>query len=139
MDRRARFDFAGLTWETSISAQDWIPMDEAVGGQRISAAGIPASYTVRRDVLLEIRLRVRESEWPSLLNLITYGQTAESFVWFPDADNAEEFFDVYLHAPVAGERFAPSRMADYPQVFEASLTLRGAGTDAPWKNYYGTG
>jgi hypothetical protein len=137
MLRRSVFDYGAGTWEAELSAVDWLPMDSTVGGQRISAAGIPASYVVRRDVLLQLTLRVRESEWASFLNLLTYGQAAEAITWTPDAEVPAETYQVYWHAPAAGEQMTPSRNAEYPSVFEVSITLRGVGTSAPWRPYYG--
>jgi hypothetical protein len=96
---------------------------------------VPASYVVRRDALLEVTLRVWELEWGSLLNLITWGQLAESFLFYPDADETTSW-EVYLEAPLAGVRFAPVRDGNFPRVFLATLTLRGAGIVVPWQAYF---
>jgi hypothetical protein len=136
MDRRARFEYGGTgAFECLISARPWNPIDDSVGGSRTSATGVPASYTVRRDALVEVNLRFWESEWADFLNLLIYGQTGASFTWFPDADELASY-TVYLETPKTGERFSPTRSGEFPRVFEASILLRGAGIAIPWQAYF---
>lgn len=135
MERRSRFVFGAEELLATLDSPSWLPADETVGGSRVSAAGIPASYVVRRDAMLELTLRIRESEWASLVNLVAYGQTGAALTWFPDQDDDTTFFQVYLHSPAAGERWGPTRLASYPRVLEVQLTLRGALGDVPWLPY----
>jgi hypothetical protein len=139
MERRAKFVYglsgSETTLELTISQAAWLPADSTVGGSRTSAAGIPASYVVRRDRLLDVTLRLWESEWGALLNLIEWGQGAEAFLFYPDAEEATSW-QVYLEAPEAGSRFAPSRDGTYPRIFTAALTLRGLGIEIPWQPYF---
>lgn len=135
MIRRAAFLYSDQLFETSISVRPWTPADETVGGMRISAAGIPASYVVRRDALIELTLRLFEEEWPGFLNFLAFAQTAEQFVWYPDADEAFAYA-VYLHAPSAGERVTPTRDGSMNRVFEVSITLRGVETTVPFEPYH---
>lgn len=137
MLRRTRFDYGEESWTADLAARDWLPSDRTVGGHRISAAGIPASYVVRRDAVLALTLRVRESEWPAFLNVHAYGQSAETLTWYPDATDEGESYLVYWHGPGAGEELNVSRLAEYPQVFEVTILLRNAGPAAPWRAYYG--
>ena len=123
------------TLELTLSQGLWTPADVTIGGSRTSAAGVPASYIVRRDAVLDVTLRFWEAEWADILNLIAWGQQAESFLFFPDADEATNW-EVYLEAPLAGARFAPVRDA-FTRVFTLPLTLRGAGITVPWQPYFG--
>lgn len=134
MIRRARFEFGASAFEASIASPPWTPGDDTLGGVRVAASGLPASYIVRRDALLDVMLRFRESEWPAVLSLVTYGQTGQVITFFPDAEELTTF-DVYLQTPAAGERWAPSREATYPRVLTLALTLRGAAS-VPWSEYF---
>jgi len=135
LPRRSKFVFGGITWETSLPAHPWTPADSTFGGERrITATGIPAVDLVRRDDLIDLVLRVREREWTQLLALITFGQSAETFLWYPDAD-LPGLVTVWLESPVAGEEWGPTR-SDYPRVFEVTLTLRAALSFTTWSEYF---
>lgn len=133
--RRSRFVFGTGDWTTEVSAQPWIPADNTVGGSRTSAAGIAASYIVRRDILTELTLRVSEDEWDELLALVAYGQASLSFTWYPDADEAASYA-VYLEAPLAGERWSPARTVGFLRQFEVTVTLRNTAGVDPWQPYF---
>ncbi len=136
MVRRSRFDFGTSSWTTELSAQEWSPSDETVGGFRISAGGVPASYVVRRDALIEVPLRVLETEWAAFLNLVQWGQSSQQVTWYPDADDIGTSFLCYWHSPHAGDRVAPARDAAYPRMFTVTVTLRGVGAVVPWTPYH---
>jgi hypothetical protein len=135
MSRRSRFVYGTSTWVTDLPARFWSPTDNTVGGTRVSAAGVPATYVVRRDGLLELPLRLHESEWPDLLALVAYGQSGLPISWAPDADNPGAAVDVYLESPAPGEKWTPTRSAEFPRVLEQTLTLRGL-TTAPWAAFF---
>jgi len=135
MDRRSLFAYGASTFEALLSSLPWLPGDETVGGSRDAASGAPASYIVRRDALSALQLRIWESEWEDYLALIAYGQSKAPFLWYPDADEAENFL-VYLQSPEPGSRWAPARDNNFPRVFIVSLTLRGVATVTPWTPYF---
>ena len=136
MERLARFVFGTTTFDATISARAWTPRDATVGGSRTAASGVPASYIVRRDALLDFRLRFWETEWPTVLNLVSYGQGKQALTWYPDLDDLDVSFSVYLEAPAPGEAFAPERDPDFPRTFELPMTLRGVGAAVPWADYF---
>ena len=136
LPRRVRFVFGASDFSTNLPARAWVPADETVGGARIAASGVPATYIVRRDDLLTLVLRFEESEWEDVRDLVVFGQSGQTLRWFPDADDAANV-PVYLQTPAPGERWAPTRDGQYPRVFEVTLTLRAAGT-APWLPYFTT-
>ena len=135
MGRRSQFDFGGTTLVLDLPTQPWVPGDLTIGGIRVSGAGVPATYIVRRDATVALVVRIHEVEWPTLLALIAYGQAALPFLWYPDADDPTVGFNVYLDAPAPGEKWAPTRVADFPKVMEAALTLRGVVL-APWTPFF---
>ena len=122
------------TLELTLSQGLWTPADMTIGGSRTSAAGVPCAYIVRRDALLDVTLRFWEAEWPDLYNLIQWGQSSESFLFYPDQDEGTAW-QVYLEAPLAGVRFAPTR-DQFSRVHLITLTLRGAGITVPWQPYF---
>lgn len=130
-----RFVYGSSQFIPTYPARAWNPSDEPIGGARISAAGVPASYIVRRDALLELTLRFTEAEWPTVRALVAFGQSGQEIAWYPDAAEVTSF-SVYLHAPAAGERWGPTRSADFPRVFELTLTLRGVDDAVPWVAFF---
>jgi len=133
----------GLTgdWTPALPPRAWTPIDETVGGRRIASAGIPATYVVRRDVLVELTLRFEEAEWDAALALVAFGQSGQSFFWYPDStltDPDYERAEVYLQVPAPGERFAPTRDGQYPRMFEVTIVLRGVAGILPFTPYYTT-
>jgi hypothetical protein len=136
----SRFTY-GLTgdWTTSLPPRAWTPINETVGGFRISSAGIPAAYNVRTDAMVELTLRFTEDEWEDVLALVAFGQTAQAFYWYPDSTLTDPDYDaaqVYLQSPGPGERFAPARDGQYPRMFELTITLRGVGGVLQYTPYY---
>lgn len=126
--RRSRFVYGASGSETDVTfalpPRGWGRRTPTVGGSRTSAAGVPASYVVRRDEVVVLPLRFRESEWESVRDLLVWGQAAESFDWYPDALDVGESFEVYLESPKAGQEIAPTRLPDYPKVLELTVELR---------------
>lgn len=135
MVRRSRFDYGELSFTTELSAREWMPSSETVGGFRIAAGGAVASYVVRRDSLIEIPLRILETEWASFLNLVEWGQSGQAVTWYPDADEATSF-ECHWHSPHAGEAVVPSRDPEFPRMFGVSIILRGSGSVVPFTPYH---
>ncbi len=130
-----RFEYsAGGVFEPRLPPAPWTPADSTIGGSRTSATGVPAAYVVRRDALVELVLRLDEDEWTDFVNLLIWGQQGESFLWYPDAAQPLEFFEVYLEAPAAGERVQPER-TEFLRVYDVTITLRGVDLP-PWPNYF---
>jgi hypothetical protein len=140
MIRRSRFVFGGGTWETELAVRPWMPYDHSIGGMRIAASGVPASFIVRRDRMLEVTCRVFEAEWLDCLALIEYGQTMAPITWHPDIEDPEptapETVSVYLDHPAPGERWSPTRLAEFPQCLEVPLMLRGVSGALPWRPFF---
>ena len=135
MIRSSRFVYGDSgDWTTELTARPWTPADSTVGGSRTAASGVAASYIVRRDGLLELTLRVTEAELATAKALVAFGQTEESFLWYPEASENEPV-EVYLETPKAGERWAPARLGEYPRVFDLPIVLRGVDLD-PWVAYF---
>lgn len=135
---RSRFVYGtGGDWTTSLPTRPWIRTMPTVGGARTSAAGIPASHVVREDHNLGVPLRLYESEWSALIDLIRWGQLSETFVWYPDAGGSliATGRTVYLEYPRAGDDLAIERDPEYLRVLETTLTLRKADA-TPWTFEY---
>lgn len=125
---RSRFDYgiggSTATLEFQLPARAWDNREDAIGGRRIAAGGVGASFVVRRDEIIVLRLRFRESEWPSVLAFLHWGQAEETFIWYPDANELLTSFTVYLHSPAMGTSIVPNRLGDFPKVMELAIELR---------------
>lgn len=101
----------------------WAVDSQGVGGTDQSAAGIPESFTIRRDELLRVRLRFTEAEWSAVRGWLVWAQgSGQAFTYFPDKDLAGSY-SVYLEAPALGEPFRPEPV-DFDGLYEISLVLR---------------
>lgn len=120
------------TLELSLPQRLWTPLSVAVGGSDVSAAGIPESFVIRRDQVLEVRLLFREGEWPAVHDWIAWMQDNAGFCrFFPDRD-AAYFRACYLDSPRVGDEVRPDR-GEYPGTYEIGLRLRTTGTrDQPF-------
>lgn len=131
-----RFVHSGGSWTALYPCRPWTPADNTVGGRRVAASGLPASYIVRRDALLELTLRFHEDEWADVLAVVAAGQADEALTWYPDLeDQPGVSYAVYLEEPAAGTRWAPLRDQQYPRIFEGTLVLRGVSA-APWTPFF---
>lgn len=128
LGKRSRFVYGATgsetDWTMGIPIRAWGRSTPTVGGSRTAAGGTPASYIVRRDHLLSLPLRFRESEWEDLHGVLAWGQASESFEWYPDALDPATSFTVYLISPAAGEEIEPQRSAEYPKLLELTVELR---------------
>jgi hypothetical protein len=123
--RCPRFDYAATSLTLTIPQRPWVPRTAAVAGTDTSASGIPAAYLVRRDELMEQRIRFDESEWSSVHALLTAAQLAEVVTVFPDATEPGTSYDCYLDGPKLGEEdIAPTRDAEYGEVYELLVVWR---------------
>src|SRR5687767_5726046 len=141
MPRRSRF-----TWlpsgnlEFELPSRAWIPERGGIGSSNTSAAGVTAGYTVRRDNNQRLTLRMREAEWLAFNTFLDFAQMGETFRWYPDALDAAveatDSFECTLEEPRAGQKIAPTRIGEYPRVYEVSIVIRGAGATIPWLEFF---
>lgn len=136
---RSRFVGAGLDVTFRLPVRPWRPSHPTVGGRMVAAAGVPASYIVRRDALLHIVARVPEQDWDTFLAVIFYGQNDGVIEWFPDVREAGDSSLVYLDHPAPGEDWEPTeRMEDFELVLEQALVLRSVDGSSIWRPYFPT-
>ena len=132
--RRSRFTYDVTDYTTELPVRAWNYRTPTVGGSRKSATGVPASYVMRREDILVVTLRFHEWDWLTVRALVVWGQAAEPFDWFPDADEATSY-EVYLESPAAGTDIVPTRLSDFPRVLELTIEIRKVdGT--PWDVEY---
>ena len=118
----------------SVPQRPWGFGSRGVGGSDISAAGVPASYEIRRDHLLHLTLRFPESEWDDVERLVRHLQLAGSATLYPDQDDTSVLHLVYGESPALGEEILPRRSA-FPSVLELDVTVRRT-TDAIFVDPY---
>lgn len=119
----------------TISQRPWIPDSIGVGGSSVAAAGAGEAFEVRRDEILEVRLRFFEMQWPAVRAWLTWAQrTQGSFYFYMEAGVPASARLAYLHSPQMGESMKPER-GEYPGTYERTVELRSAdGT--PWDRAY---
>lgn len=131
MRRLQRFVVGAVDWTTTLPPRTWNYSDVTVGGSRTTASGMQAGYVVRRDAILDLTLRVRETEWADLITFVSAAQTGAVVTWYPDSASVTTF-QVYLSAPLAGDALSGVRSDEYPRVMEVALKLRAvSGALAP--------
>lgn len=105
-----------------------------VGGSKTAAAGVPASYVVRRDRVLAVTFRVWEEEIADFEALIEWGQASEIITWTPDVDTGTAY-EVWLESPKAGETFDPPRDEEVPALYLCTVEFRKVDA-TPWALRY---
>ena len=125
------------TYFAKIPMRHWTPSYEAVGSSNRAAIGVQEGFLVRQDHIIGVTLRFWEAEWPSIVNLVRWGQHAGDTITFRfDQTDAGTSHVVTLWKPELGERFSPRRSAEFPHVFEVDLELRHE-SDVPFNvDYY---
>lgn len=139
MKMRSKFT-AGADYTLTLAQREWDRRTPTIGGFREAAAGGAnrAGRIIRRDYLLDIILRVYESEITSIETMVAWMQDnfATPFTWWPDVDVVGTSFSALLVSPAPGEEltFAPS---EFRGMREARLTLRRADGLSWNLQYYG--
>jgi hypothetical protein len=132
MRNRPRFTRSGQTLTLTYPMADLLVSDRPIGGGEDSAAGVPSRYTVARHPLVQLRLRVLETEWPDLVAFLRAVDAGIAFTWHPDTLEATSY-SVYLESPsvAQGESFAPEgRDEGDGSVLLVPVTLRRTTTTA---------
>lgn len=137
---QSRFDYLNAAGDPAsltlaLGPREWTPAYATVGGRAVAGSGVAASYVVRTDRLLDLPVRIEESEWPAFRTFLRLAQEHQLLTWYPDATELGTSFSVYLHAPALGAEWIPTRRPEYMRVLEGTLTLRDAGS-ATWPEFF---
>jgi hypothetical protein len=140
MTNRPRLSRSGQTLDLSLPMAPWTPRDRGIGGGEKSAAGVPSNYTIRREPLLDLRLRVTEAEWPTLVGFLRAVDDA-GIAWSlrPDRD-VSTTLTVYLESPSVAndEEITAERDDGDPTVYVVAITVRPTTSTVPDVRLYGT-
>jgi hypothetical protein len=140
----ARFRYptaVGTVLQLALPQREWRRRPHVVGGYREAAVQtVAAARTISRIYLLDIVLRVKESEKTAVENMVAWMQDnpMTAFDFWPDyVDTPATTFTALLKSPVPGNgdlEFLPS---DFAGVDEVTLTL-ARSTGESWNLlYYG--
>lgn len=137
MDRIPQFVYgAGPTTLTlTYPVEVWHPQDATVGAARTAVSGVPGVDLGYRDALLGLTLRCTEAEWPGVRDFIRHALGQQSVTWYPDAAGVLAF-PVFLHEPVMGESWEPSRDVAYPRLYTMPIVLRAVPGQSLWLPYF---
>lgn len=131
------YPVAGTVLTLTRPMRHWSRRKITVGGMREAASGARAARTIRRDFLLDIVLRIDESELTAVETLHSWMEDniGTAFRFWPDVGVAGTSFDCVLVKPVHGEDLTPVRSSEFASDLEVSLTLRrsnGAAWTLAW-------
>ena len=124
-----------VDWTTTLPTQAWNRSSEAIGGAEWSAARVPSSFEIRRDQLLGLTIRIKESEWPAVRTMLEHGQRGTQVTVYPQNGTG---VDAYLVSPAMGERIQ-YRRSDFPGHLEVDMTWMAASDVDSWDafEFYG--
>lgn len=131
---------AGTDYVFSLAQREWDRRPEVIGGYREAAVRtVRAARTISRTYMLDVVLRVRESEISMVETLVAWMQDNPNTAveWWPDKDVALESFDVLLVAPMPGEGDLDFARSDVGGIREVTLTLIKDDGTAWDLEYYG--
>lgn len=90
----------GMTSWTGSLPCTWTERVARTGGGEIAANGTPSNYVIATFPLLDVVLRIAESEWSTLASFLLDADAAgASFTFQPDKDVVGTTFTVYLESP----------------------------------------
>ncbi len=115
-------DGGAVDFTHALPQRPWNFGKRLFGGSDLSAAGVPAAFTIREENLLFITIRFPVSEWANVERLVTHGQRGGTFTWYPDQSGTNH--TVYLDEPAMNEIIRPRRSAGDQRTFELDITLR---------------
>lgn len=125
-----RFVCSDIDFAFSMPMRPPSPRKGGVGGTETAAAGIPASYSVRRDYLLSVPLRFTEEEWPEVEALIDLMQTHPgATAFYADLNQLTPSNLCYLESPAMGTEWGPTR-GEFFGSYDLTIVLRSTGE--PW-------
>lgn len=145
MDMLAKFNLptggAGTDYVTTIAQREFDRRGETVGGFREAAAGGTnrAGRVIRRDYLLDIVLRIYESEITAIETMIAWMQDnfATPFTHWPDYVTTPALsFSALLVSPAPGDPLEFPK-SEFPGMRDVRLTLRRADGLSWDLEYYG--
>lgn len=111
----------------TIPMRLWEPDSHAVGGEGVSAAGIPEAFIIRRDEKAHLKLRFTESEWAAVRTWLIWAHnnraTAFTFYFQRSPDLPVGGIAAYLDAPKATDSIKPTR-GETKGTWDLEITIR---------------
>jgi hypothetical protein len=124
------YNAGATTVSLTLPMRLWDPTSRGVGGQNVSTAGIPEAFELRRDELVKVTLRFKETEWPNIRTFLVFQQRnpSSSFTFnFQTSPLVAAPSAVYLEKPAMAEDISPKR-GDAKGTFEIDLVLRSVNS-----------
>lgn len=121
---RVVYNAGSVTLDFELPQREWTPAPTTIGGSRRSASGAVAAYEVRHDELVEHTIRFSEDEWASVRTWLLWAQDGQPFDWYDEQTDVDTLDTVTLETPAKGQPIRPTRNAQFPLVYEMTITLR---------------
>lgn len=119
--------YNAVTVTFTVPMRLWEPESIGVGGSGVSAAGIPESFEIRRDEVVNVKIRFTEAEWADVRTWLIWAHrnpsTAFTFYFQRSPDLPSGGVSCYLEKPKPTESIKPTR-GETKGTFELDLTLR---------------
>jgi hypothetical protein len=132
--------YNGITVILSLSQKLWTYEEgPGMGGEDVSAAGVPESYVVRWDNIINVTLRFLESERDAVMEWIKWAMSNKGSVsvfYFDSTDPDVASYAVYMEKPKAGDRIAMPREQGSPWIMSTEVKLRTVSASRPARNPY---
>lgn len=122
------YNAGATTISLSLPMRLWDPSSLGVGGKNVSTAGAPEAFELRRDELVKVTIRFKETEWAVMRTFLVFQQQnpGSTFTFnFQTNPVIAAPSVVYLEKPAMGEAIAPKR-GDAKGTFEIDLVLRSS-------------
>lgn len=137
MFRRLRWTHGAVDVTTDQPVPPWLPGTKGEGDRsRLADAGITVEEK-RRDELLDLTIRFRESEWADVYALVSHLQRGGTATLYLEASVANGVL-VYGVSPAFGQKIAPRRTQN-GDLLELPITVRkAAAAPTVWTEEYFT-
>lgn len=115
-----------ITLELTQPQKLWTPSIQSIGGSNVSDAGVPETFIIRRDQLVNVEVRFTEAEWDAVADWLEWAQEGVAFYYWFNGTDITTRYSVYLQSPNLGDGEIQPTRDTYRGVFSVRLVLRSA-------------
>jgi len=116
--------YNGVTLDFTIPPTPPEPASNGIGGSDESGSGLVAAFEIRRDQMVTMTLRFKESEAASVLAWLEYAQRGNTFTFRMDKNDAASAHTCYLTSPKMGDKIQLKRDGTQIGLFTLDIELR---------------
>jgi hypothetical protein len=122
---RPRFDYGAKSFPVSQPMLPWTVDRVLSGGSRTSGAEIPFVWIRSETWVIRARVRVFETEMPTLWEFLDHARRGQVFYWWLDREKVGTRYPMHLISPAVGEDIEQVRDEEgFRDSWVVSLTAR---------------